>query len=440
MIRDVYRPSRRNKNRQRVVGRMYRGRYRLNPRDKIKDVALHTDDKQVAEQRLAKIILEEQHEREGLIAPKRQREAAQRDLAEHVEDFIEDRRSVRRDEKYVRELRRKLLRLIKECSWRSVKEVTAESFCLWRGRHEQKKQTPKTLNEYLNAARSLMKWLEPRIGSNPLRFVQKVEATGEPRRARRAMTVAQLQKLISVSGERAIAYMVAVCTGIRRGELDALEWRDAILDVPQPFIAVRSSIAKNHKHVMQPLPQYVADALRKMRGNKFGPKELMFPVGVPSIQVFKRDLVAAGIDYKDAEGRYADFHALRKTFGTLLTLNSRSERTVMELMRHSDMKLTAKVYTDANMLPVSETVAMLPNLMGNAADSQIDSQKIVPVSPTVSATVPLKATDLILLTVGDEAVSPSESASVPQSPEMADGARCRVRTCDFLRVKQALYH
>jgi len=23
---------------------------------------------------------------------------------------------------------------------------------------------------------------------------------------------------------------------------------------------------------------------------------------------------------------------------------------------------------------------------------------------------------------------------------VADGARCRVRTCDFLRVKQALYH
>ena len=47
---------------------------------------------------------------------------------------------------------------------------------------------------------------------------------------------------------------------------------------------------------------------------------------------------------------------------------------------------------------------------------------------------------LVLLAVGDQSFSPSESASVGESPEVADGARCRVRTCDFLRVKQALYH
>ena len=112
----------------------------------------------------------------------------------------------------------------------------------------------------------------------------------------------------------------------------------------------------------------------------------------------------------------------------------------MELMRHSDMRLTAKTYTDANMLPISGAIALLSAFAAKARDSQIDSQKIVSEGPTVSATVPLKAADPILLTAGDEAVSPSESASVPQSPEMADGARCRVRTCDFLRVKQALYH
>ena len=43
MIKEVYKPSRRKEG-KRVVGRMYRGKYRLDPRDKIKDVALHTDD------------------------------------------------------------------------------------------------------------------------------------------------------------------------------------------------------------------------------------------------------------------------------------------------------------------------------------------------------------------------------------------------------------
>jgi integrase len=436
MIRKVYKPSR-LKNGKTVVGRLYRGRYRLDPHDRIKDIALHTNIKEVAEKRLTDIIREEQQEREGLIAPRHQREAVNRNLAEHVEDFIAERRSIRRDEKYVCELRRKLLRLIEDCSWKFVRHVTAESFCEWRGKQTT---SPKTLNEYLNAARGLMKWLEPRVGPNPMRFVQKVETAGEPRRPRRAMAVDQLRRLISVSGERAIAYMVAVCTGIRRGELEKLEWRDVFLDLLQPFIAVRSSIGKNKKHVMQPLPRYVAEELRKIRPSNVSPNALVFREGIPSMPVYRKDLAAAGIDYKDAQGRYADFHALRKTFGTLLTLSSRSERTVMELMRHSDMKLTAKVYTDANMLPVSETVAMLPNLIDDSADSQIDSQKLVPESPSMFATVPFEPSDPILLTAGDEAISQSESASVPQSPEMEDGARCRVRTCDFLRVKQALYH
>jgi hypothetical protein len=56
----------------------------------------------------------------------------------------------------------------------------------------------------------------------------------------------------------------------------------------------------------------------------------------------------------------------------------------------------------------------------------------------VSATVPLKAADPVLLTAGDEAVSPSESASVPQGPETANGARCRVRTCRSDIEHQAL--
>jgi len=38
-----------------------------------------------------------------------------------------------------------------------------------------------------------------------------------------------------------------------------LEWRDVYLDRPQQFIAVRSSIAKNNKHLMQPVPKLVAD-------------------------------------------------------------------------------------------------------------------------------------------------------------------------------------
>jgi Phage integrase family len=140
-----------------------------------------------------------------------------------------------------------------------------------------------------------------------------------------------------------------------------------------------------------------------------------------------------------SKGERADFHALRKTYGTMLTLSGVGQRTVMELMRHSDFRLTTKTYTDANMLPVSDAMVALTNYAASK-DSQIDSLKLVPGCPTVSATVTPNAGEPKLLTAGEQTFSPSESASVRESLREGENARCRVRTCDFLRVKQALYH
>ena len=151
---------------------------------------------------------------------------------------------------------------------------------------------------------------------------------------------------------------------------------------------------------------------------------------------FRADLAAAAIPYIDAKSEYADFHGLRTTFGTELAKSRLPVRVAMELLRHSDVKLTTKIYTDAGMLPIWDAVEALP--MFN--DTQIDTQKLVASGQELSAGVPIKDDVPILLAAGDQILSPSESASVGESPQLANGARCRVRTCDFLRVKQALYH
>ena len=155
---------------------------------------------------------------------------------------------------------------------------------------------------------------------------------------------------------------------------------------------------------------------------------------------FRADLEAAGISYIDTKGEYADFHSLRKTFGTMLTLAGVGQRTVRELMRHSDMRLTAKTYTDANMLPVSDAVALLSAFAAKQANPQIHPQKSATEGRAVSAPVMINGNETKLLTVGDQKFSLSETSSVSNSPQVAENARCRVRTCDFLRVKQALYH
>ena len=405
----------------------YRGRFRLSPDEKFREVPLHTTDKQIARKRLRMIVQEEEGEREGFVRPRKQREAMQRPLSEHIETFIAERYSIGRDEKYVRELKKKLLVLATEVPWKYIVDITSESFCSWR---RKQKKSPKTLNEYLSAIGALLNWLEPAIGPNPLGRVERIQMAVEPMRKRRAFTVDELRRLIAAGGERGIIYLVAASTGIRRGELRSLEWRDVVLDMAQPFIFVRKSIAKNHKDAKQPLPHYVARELEKLRPIDFGTNERLFKRGMPDMDTFRRDLAAADIEYIDNQGRFADFHALRMTYSTLVALVEASERIRMELNRHSDWRLTAHTYTDASMLPLWTAINGLPVLIGNGSDSHIHSQKLVPESPSVSPTVPAEPGNVILLTAVNEVVSPAESASVPQSPKALESAPCRNRTCN----------
>lgn len=61
----------------------------------------------------------------------------------------------------------------------------------------------------------------------------------------------------------------------------------------------------------------------------------------------------------DENVRRLDFHALRVTFGTLLAVNHVHLTDAVHLMRHSDPKLTMKIYTDASQLALSDSLAKL---------------------------------------------------------------------------------
>jgi hypothetical protein len=92
------------------------------------------------------------------------------------------------------------------------------------------------------------------------------------------------------------------------------------------------------------------------------------------VPTFKRDLAKAGIPFEDERGRRADLHALRTTFGTLLSASGVSPHVAMELMRHSNLKLTMKVYTDVSQLPLVEEAARLPSFRLPKNDSNLSTQ------------------------------------------------------------------
>jgi hypothetical protein len=79
------------------------------------------------------------------------------------------------------------------------------------------------------------------------------------------------------------------------------------------------------------------------------------------VRIFDRDLKLAGIAKRDERGRTLDVHALRTTFGTLLSRAGVPLRTAQSAMRHSDPKLTANVYTDPKLLDVVGAIQSLPS-------------------------------------------------------------------------------
>jgi len=159
-----------------------------------------------------------------------------------------------------------------------------------------------------------------------------------------------------------------------------------------PACAHGPPTTKNRLEAVLPLHGDVVDAVKVVHPEHADADDLVFNA-IPSVSQLRKDLVKAGIVYKDRQGRQADFHSLRYTFGTNLGRAGVQPRVAMELMRHADMRLTMNIYTDASKLPTSTAVASLPSVLpmgengyaqGNA---QNDAQNSVPRGSSKSAGV-----------------------------------------------------
>jgi integrase len=143
-------------------------------------------------------------------------------------------------------------------------------------------------------------------------------------------------------------YLTAAFTGLRRGELIALRWRD--VDFAGSLVRVRASYAggalttpKSGKVRSVPLAPEVAEALAKLsRRERFtGEDDLVFVGEVGSYldgsalrRRYKAALEAAGL-------RQLRFHDLRHTFGTRMIAKA-DIRRVQEWMGHADIQTTMR--------------------------------------------------------------------------------------------------
>ena len=81
-----------------------------------------------------------------------------------------------------------------------------------------------------------------------------------------------------------------------------------------------------------------------------------------NILLIRADLEAAGIPYRDASDRVADFHSLRHSYISTLARSSASVKVVQTLARHSTPTLTFSVYAHVGLFDQAGALAALPDL------------------------------------------------------------------------------
>ena len=205
---------------------------------------------------------------------------------------------------------------------------------------------------------ALLNWMarQGRIADNPIRNIEHVEVRGR-QQLRRAYTDDELNRLLEVSEDYHLLYLSAAYTGLRLGELTSLLWLDVHLDLDRPHLQVRASTTKNSKPAIVPLHSCLIDEFKAARNDS--KDDFVFPQYAHPDRRLARHFQEAGISRFDAAGRKLDFHSFRYTFATKLAKKGISQRLAQELMRHSDPRLTANLYTDVSHLPTFEAIQKL---------------------------------------------------------------------------------
>jgi integrase len=354
-------------------------------------------------------------------------------LAEHYNDYLAHLEAAGVTKEHRTNVKRQLRRLAADCALDRLADLSREALERWLSVRAQQGMGARTRNTYLSAAVSFANWCaDPnvmRIASNPFLNMPKANEKADPRRQRRAMTEPELIKLLAVARERpllealtvrkgprkgeryanvrpevrtrlerlgrerTLIYKTLVLTGLRKGELTSLTVAHLCLDDSVPFLTLDAADEKNREgndialrdDLAAELRDWLADKLRWLREEalvrgspipaRLLPDTPLFDVPHKLCKILSRDLRLAGIPKRDDRGRSLDVHALRHTFGTLLSKGGVMPRTAQAAMRHSKLDLTMNVYTDPKLLDVRGALDTLPSLPLGGEQPRGDSLK-----------------------------------------------------------------
>jgi integrase len=215
------------------------------------------------------------------------------------------------------------------------------------------------------------------VRANPFLQVKGVNADVDRRHLRRDLDPEELGRLLSTVRNSTVTlrglppvdrhwlYLVATVTGFRAGELAAMTPDLFDLDTEPATARAAKKTTKNKKGALQPLPDLIVPGLRQYLAGKPRGRPVWDSAwhrGRHSADMLARDLAACQppIPYKvdGPDGPlFADFHALRHTYVTMLSRIA-PLKVAQQAARHHSLTITEK-YTHARLDDVAEAVNVL---------------------------------------------------------------------------------
>lgn len=136
--------------------------------------------------------------------------------------------------------------------------------------------------------------------------------------------------------------LLALNTGLRRGELFDLEWSACNLDGPSPSIAVHGDKAKSGKTRHIPLNFTALDTLKKWKSQNEG-EVLVFPSPITGGRFDNIKKTWAGlVGKKNANIENFRFHDCRHHFASMLVQRGVDLNVVRELLGHASLTMTLR--------------------------------------------------------------------------------------------------
>ena len=354
---------------------------RLTDADGIKRTIPLFKDKTASQQKAAQLEKEIELARAGVVD--QYKKHRKRPLAEHLEDFGQSLLSKGGTAKNAKQVKSRVKRVFDECKftfWNDIQASKVQHKISGLRNIIETKAGPKDLGEisaqthnfYLKAVKQFCKWMvqDGRASESPVEHLQTINVRVDRRHDRRSLEPDEIRRLLEATQaaskrfgmtgyERALLYRFAAYTGLRANEIRNLTVSS--FDFDNCTVNVKAACSKRKREDILPLRKDITAELQSFVAGKL-PTVQVFKVPEKTADMLKADLEAVKIPYVDDAGRYADFHALRHSTGSLLAASGVHPKVIQSIMRHSDINLTMSRYTHIFRGQESEAVAGMPDL------------------------------------------------------------------------------